>query len=127
MPDSATVSGLPGALLFTDRVPLAEPAAVGANDTLTAQEAPAASDVPQLLVSLNGPVTPTEAIETAAEPGFDTVTVLALAAPTAVLPKDTLDGDAVSGEPAGPVEPPPGKTSNSDSWAADQPVLPVKL
>ena len=75
VPDSATVSGLPGALLFTDRVPLAEPAAVGANVTLTVQEAPAASEVPQLLVSLNGPVTPTEAIETAAAPGFDTVTV----------------------------------------------------
>jgi hypothetical protein len=74
VPDSATVSGLPGALLFTDSVPDADPAAVGANVTLTAQEPPAASDVPQLLVSLNGPVTPTEAIETAAEPGFDTVT-----------------------------------------------------
>jgi hypothetical protein len=73
-------------------------------------------------------VTPTEAIETAAEPGFDTVTDRAeLVDPTVSLPKDTLDGDAVSGEPVGPVEPPPGKTSNSDSWAAVQPVFPVKL
>ena len=38
VPDSATVSGLPGALLATDRVPLAEPAAVGVNVTLTVQE-----------------------------------------------------------------------------------------
>ena len=29
VPDSATVSGLPGALLVTDRVPVAAPAAVG--------------------------------------------------------------------------------------------------
>jgi hypothetical protein len=70
-------------------------------------------------------VTPTEAIETAAEPEFDTVTVLVLVAPTAVLPNDRLDGDAVKFP--GLEEPPPGKTSNSDSWAADQPVLPVKL
>ena len=72
VPDRATVSGLPGALLLTDSVPDADPDAVGVNVTLTAQEAPAASDVPQLLVSPNGPVTPTEAIDTAAEPGFDT-------------------------------------------------------
>ncbi len=77
MPDSATVSGLPGALLLTDSVPVAAPAAVGANDTLTVQEAPAASDVPQLFVSLNGPVTPIEDIDAAVLPGFDTVTVCA--------------------------------------------------
>src|SRR6185437_13248136 len=95
--------------------------------TVTVQEAPAASEVPQLLPSLNGPVTPTEVIETAAEPGFVTVTVPVLVAPVAVPPNDRLVGDAVSGEPAGPVEPPPGKTANSDSWAALQPVFPVKL
>src|SRR4029077_8987412 len=61
-----------------------------------------------------------------AEPEFDTLTVLVLVAPTAVLPNDRLDGDAV--KLPGLVEPPPpGKTSNSDSCAADQPVLPVKL
>src|SRR6202012_5761271 len=37
VPDSATVSGLPGSLEATDRVPLAAPAAVGANLTLTVQ------------------------------------------------------------------------------------------
>ena len=50
----------------------------------------------------------------------------ALVDPTAVLPNDTLDGDADSAAGAA-VDPPPGKTSNSDSCAADQPVLPVKL
>ena len=97
MPDSATVSGLPGALLFTESLPLADPAAVGANDTLTVQEAPAASDVPQLFDSPNGPVTPIEDIDTALLPGLDTVTDCAeLVEPTAVLPNQTLDGDADS-------------------------------
>src|SRR4029077_16864147 len=91
VPDSATVSGLPCALLFTESVPLADPAAGGAHVTPTVPAAPAASEVPQLLVSLNGPVTPIEDTETAAEPEFDTVTVLVLVAPTAVLPNDRLD------------------------------------
>ncbi len=127
MPDSATVSGLPGALLFTDSVPVAAPAAVGANDTLTVQEAPAASDVPQLFDSPNGPVTPIEDIDAAVVPGLVTVTDWAeLVEPTFSLPNDSLDGEAVSAL-GPPPPPPPGKTSNSESWAADQPVLPVKL
>jgi hypothetical protein len=125
VPDSATVSGLPGALLFTDSVPDADPDAVGENVTLTVHEAPAASDVPQLFDSANGPVRPTDDIDTGLLPGFDTVTDCApLVEPTAWLPNDTLDGEAVS---AVPLVDPPGKTSNSDSWAADQPVLAVKL
>lgn len=126
VPDSATVSGLPGALLLTDSVPLADPAAVGVNVTLTEQDAPAASDVPQLLDSLNGPLTPTDDIDTALLPGFDTVTDCAgLVDPAAWFPNDRLDGDAVSALP--PPDPLPGKTSSSDSCAADQPVLAVKL
>ncbi len=74
VPDRATVSGLPGALLLTDRVPDADPAAVGANVTLTVQEAPAASEVPQLFDSPYGPVMPIEDIETAVVPGLVTVT-----------------------------------------------------
>ncbi len=98
MPDSATVSGLPGALLLTDSVPVAAPAAVGANDTPTVQEAPAASEVPQLLDSLNGPVTPIEDIDTrAAARVGDRHRLRALVEPTVSLPNDTLDGDAVSG------------------------------
>ena len=127
VPDSATVSGLPGALDATDRVPLAGPLAVGANFTLTVHDPPAAMEAPQVLVWLNGPLALTDETEAAVLPGFDTVTFCAaLVDPTVVLPNDTLDGDAVKALP-GPVDPPPGKTSNSDSCAADQPVLPVKL
>ena len=104
VPDSATVSGLPGALLLTDSVPDAAPAAVGANVTLTVQEAPAASEVPQLFDSPNGPVTPIDDIAAAADPVLLTVTVrAALVEPTFWLPNDSLDGDAVSG--AVPVPP----------------------
>ena len=106
VPDSATVSGLLGALLLTDSVPVADPAAVGANDTLTVQEAPAASDVPQLFDSPNGPVTPIEDIDAALLPGLDTVTAWAeLVDPTATLPNDTLVGDAVRA--AAPLTPVP--------------------
>ena len=99
VPDSPTVSGLPGALDATDSVPLAAPAAVGANDTLTVHDPPAAIELPQVLVWLNAPLTLTDAAVAAVLPGFDTVTVwAALADPTVALPNDRLDGDAVSGE-----------------------------
>ena len=127
VPVSAAVSGLLGALDATDRVPLAAPLAVGANFTLTVQEPPAAMELPQVLVWLNGPLALTDDTDAATVPEFDTVTVCAeLVEPTASLPNETLDGDADS-ELLPPLDPPPGKTSNSDSWAADQPVLPVKL
>ena len=85
---------------MTDSVPVADPAAVGANVTLTVQEAPAASEVPQLFDSPNGPVMPIEDIETAVVPGLVTVTDWAeLVEPTFSLPNDSLDGDAVSGLP----------------------------
>jgi hypothetical protein len=72
-------------------------------------------------------VTPIDDIDAAAVPEFDTVTVCdALVEPTFSLPNETLDGDADS-ELLPPLDPPPGKISNSDSCAADQPVLPVKL
>ncbi len=61
------------------------------------QEAPAASEVPQLFVSLNGPVTPTDDIEAAAVPVLLIVTVCAaLVDPTAWLAKDTEVGEADS-------------------------------
>jgi hypothetical protein len=121
------VSGLPGALDATDSVPLAAPLAVGANFTVTVHDPPAAMELPQVLVWLNGPLTLTDETDAAVLPGFDTVTFCAaLVEPTAVLPNDTLDGDADNA--AGPpLDPPPGKTSNSESCAADQPVFPVKL
>src|SRR5580692_1593936 len=127
VPDSATVSGLPGALDATDRLPVAAPLAVGANFTLTVQDPPAAMELPQVLVSLNGPLALTDDTDAATVPEFDTVTVCAeLVDPTASLPNETLAGDADS-ELLPPLDPPPGNTSNSDSCAADQPVLPVKL
>src|SRR3984957_2201987 len=127
VPDSATVSGLPGALEATDRVPLAAPLAVGANLTLTVHDPPAAMEAPQVLVWLKAPVTDTPETLAAVVPGLDTVTVCAaLVEPTASLPNDRLDGDAVRALPGLVDPPPPGKISNSDSCAADQPVLPVK-
>ena len=97
VPDSATVSGLPGALVATDSVPVWLPPLVGANLTLTVQEPPAAIELPQVLVWLNGPLTLTEETEAALLPGFDTVTVCAaLVDPDATSPNDRLDGDAVS-------------------------------
>ena len=45
--------------------------------TLTVQEPPAAIELPQVLVWLNGPLTLTEETETALLPGLDTVTVCA--------------------------------------------------
>ena len=90
MPDSATVSGLHGALLATDSVPDAEPAAVGANVTLTVHDPFAAIEVPQVLVSANGPLAPTDETETAVLFGLDTVTVCApLVDPTVWLPNDS--------------------------------------
>jgi len=127
VPDSATVSGLLGALDATDRDPLADPVAVGANFTLTVQEPLAAMEVPQVLVWLNGPLALTDDTDTAVLLGLETVTVCApLVDPTAVLPNETLDGDADSALPV-PPPPLPGNTWSSDSCAADQPVLAVKL
>ncbi len=98
MPDSATVSGLPGALVATDSVPVWLPPLAGAaNLTLTVQEPPAAIELPQVLVWLYAPVTLTEETETALLPGFVTVTdCAALVDPAATSPNDRVDGDAVS-------------------------------
>ena len=99
VPDSPTVSGLLGALDATDSVPLAAPVAVGAKSTLTVHEPPAAIELPQVLVWLNGPFTLTDDTDAALVPGLDTVTVCAaLVDPTVTVPNDRLDGDAVSGE-----------------------------
>src|SRR4051794_3342819 len=54
VPDSGTALADP--LAVTDRVPVRLPAAVGANFTETVHEAPAASDVPHVLVWLKSPV-----------------------------------------------------------------------
>ena len=56
VPVSATVAGLFDALLAMVRLPVRVPDAVGVNVTLTVQEAPAAIDVPQAVVSEKSPV-----------------------------------------------------------------------
>ena len=118
VPDSATVSGLPGALLATDSVPLAAPLAVGAKVTRTVHDPPAAMEVPQVLVWANGPLTLTEETEAEPLPGFDTVTVCAtLVDPTATLPNDRLDGDA---DRAVPLLPPQGMAAAASAEDLDQ-------
>ena len=94
LPLRAMVVGLLLALLVTVTVPVRAPAAVGLNDTVTAQEPPT-TIVPQLLVWLKSPVAAT--FETVAElvPEFVTVTTWAAAVePTTVPGKDRLAGAA---------------------------------
>ena len=61
------------------QVPVAAPAAVGANSTLTVQEAPAASEAPQLLVSAERAGHADRGHRRGAAAGLDTVTVCARA------------------------------------------------
>jgi hypothetical protein len=85
------------ALLATVRLADAPPAAVGVNVTLTVQEAPAAIEVPQVLVCANGAPAVTEETAAAALPVLVIVTFCAAAVePTGSLPNATEVGDAVS-------------------------------
>src|SRR5260370_26922089 len=96
VPLRATVVGLLLALLVTVSVPVRAPAAVGLNETVTAQEPPTAT-LPQLLLWLKSPVAAT--FETVAEvvPELVTVTVCAAAVePTTVRANDRLAGAAFS-------------------------------
>jgi hypothetical protein len=127
VPVSETDVGLLVALLLTVKDPVWDPDAVGVNVTETVQFAPAARLDPQVLVCANGPVAETDEIVAAAVPELVTVTVwAALVEPTVVLPNvsDVGEADSVAVPPDDPL---PGKISNSESCAADQPVLAVKL
>src|SRR5258708_6118998 len=94
-PDSATLSGPPGALVATVRVPVALPPVVGANVTCAVQEPPAARELPQLLVCVNGPVALIPDSAAALVPGFVTVTDCgALVEPEFTSPNDRLLGVA---------------------------------
>ena len=96
VPDRATVSDGLLALLATVRLPEAAPAAVGLNVTLAVQDAPAAIELPQVLVSANGAVAVTEETAAAAVPVFLIVTACAAVVdPVASLPKDSEVGVAV--------------------------------
>jgi hypothetical protein len=74
VPESATVSGPPGALVATDRVPVSGPPVVGENVTVTEHEPPAAMELPQVLVSVNGPVALIDETDAADVPGLLIVT-----------------------------------------------------
>ena len=66
------------ALLVTVRLPVRVPEAVGRKLTLTVHEAPAAIDVPQVLVCEKSPEVETPETDAAAVPVLCTVTVCAL-------------------------------------------------
>jgi hypothetical protein len=86
--------GLLLALSIKVTAPIALPAAVGVYVTLMAQEPPAATCTPQVLVCPKGPVTEIEAILSAAEPVLVTATVCgALVVFTAWEPKLRLVGE----------------------------------
>jgi len=78
VPDTPAVCGLFVALSVTVNVPLRVPVAVGVKVTLIVQFAPAATDVPQLLVCAKlPPLVPVMAmlvIDSAALPEFERVT-----------------------------------------------------
>jgi hypothetical protein len=97
------------------------------NVTDTVHDAPAARELPQVVVSANGDPVVIEEIAAAAVPVLAIVTdCAALLDPTVSLPNDKEVGDAVS--VALPLLPPPepGKISNSDSCAAVHPLFAVK-
>jgi hypothetical protein len=78
VPVKLTVCGLPAALSEMLRVPLRVPVAVGVKVTVIVQSAPAATELPQLLVSAKSPalvpVTARLAILKMALPVLDRVT-----------------------------------------------------
>ena len=77
MPVSVAVCGLPLALSVTVKVPVRVPVVVGRKVTLIVHLAPAASELPQLLVwaksPLSAPVMAMLLIESAALPEFERV------------------------------------------------------
>jgi len=96
VPDRATVKVPLVALLDTVSEPDALPVPVGVKVTLAVQEAPAARELPQVLVSANGDPAVIEEIAAAAVPVLEIVTVCAaLVDPTVSLPKDSEVGEAV--------------------------------
>jgi hypothetical protein len=101
VPDRLAACGLPEALSVTERVALRVPEAVGANVTLIVQFPPAVTLEPQVLVCekspLFEPVIAILEIVSAAEPGLESVRVLAeLEVPTCWLLKVKEAGDKVT-------------------------------
>ena len=101
------------------------PVPVGVKVTLTVQDAPAASDEPQVLVCAKLPVVETPVIAAAAVPVLETVTAAPGWSCRPVGSRTSArrrDGQRRRGRP-----PPPPYTSNSESCAAGQPVLLVNV
>ena len=93
-PLKLTVCGLPAALSATVSVPVRVPEVVGINVTLMVQLAPAATELPQLLVWAKSPLALMAVILRAALPELLSVTVCgALVVPCAWLPKVRLTGE----------------------------------
>src|ERR1700754_3162053 len=98
LPDSGTVLVMPAAV--TVRFPAREPVAEGVNRTLTVQDAPAASDDPQVFVWLKSPDTATPETGAVPEPELVTVTVCAaLVDRVAIVPKPSAVGLIEMAEP----------------------------
>jgi hypothetical protein len=126
VPVRLTVLGLFVALLVMVSVPVREPAAVGAKVTPTAQTAPTAMLVPQVLVWAKSPKVAMVPTDAAAVPAFRTVIDCdALVPPTAVLPNVRLAGSTESTGPG--AVPAPMNASSSATWPAGQPVFAVML
>src|SRR5436305_136269 len=76
-PESVTLCGLPAALSVIVTAPVRVPVAVGVNVRLMAQFAPAASDVPQVVVCAKSPMAAMPVMVRAVLPVFESVTVCA--------------------------------------------------
>jgi hypothetical protein len=101
VPVSVIVCGLPAALSVIVSVPVESPEAVGTKVTLTVQDCPAPTEVPQVLLSEKGLVASMCATVRVIAPPFVIVTVWgALAVPTSWLEKERLVDDGVA--PASP-------------------------
>jgi hypothetical protein len=97
VPDSETVNVLFVALLETVSVPFCVPVAVGLKVTVAVQDAPAASEVPQVLVCVNWALVEIDEIDAAADPELEIVTFcVALEDPTTVDPYSSDVGLAAS-------------------------------
>jgi len=78
VPVRVTVCGLPEPLSVKLKLPVRVPVPVGANVTLTLQFPPAASELPQVLVSPKSPLAEIPVIVSAAPPLLESVTVCAV-------------------------------------------------
>ena len=98
VPDSATVCGLPAALVASVSAPVRAPAAVGENDTAIVQFEPEATGEPQpLLVTAKSPVAEADETFNVALPVLVTLTLCGrLVVPVASAPKLSVAGEKLT-------------------------------